>query len=124
MKHSLVRFFCILALALGVMSPVVAQDLGAIKSRMEARIPALDGLKASGVVGETNRGLVEVRSENPEAPKVVAAENADRAAVYAALAKQTGATADSVAAARAKQIATSSKPGVWLQREDGGWYKK
>jgi uncharacterized protein YdbL (DUF1318 family) len=124
MKHPMVRLFCILALTLGAVSPVVAQDLGAIKSRMEARIPALDGFKASGVVGETNRGLVEVRAENAEASKVVAAENADRAAVYAALAKQTGATAESVALARAKQIATASKPGVWLQREDGGWYKK
>lgn len=124
MNHILVRLVCILGLAFGSAAVVTAQDLGPIKERMEARIASLDALKVGGVLGETNRGFLEVRAEHGDAKAVAAAENADRAAVYAAIAKKTGVTAESVGAARAKQIATASKPGVWVQREDGGWYKK
>ena len=51
-------------------------------------------------------------------------ENRDRSAVYALIAKETGATADSVGRARAKQIAANSRPGVWVQDEAGAWKKK
>ena len=124
MNHTLVRLVCILGLAFGSAAVVTAQDLGPIKERMEARIASLDALKVGGVLGENNRGFLEVRAEHGTAKEVAAAENADRAAVYAAIAKKTGVSAESVGAARAKQIATASKPGVWVQREDGGWYKK
>ncbi len=36
----------------------------------------------------------------------------------------TGGTAEAAGKQFARQIATASKAGVWLQREDGGWYKK
>ena len=55
---------------------------------------------------------------------MAADENRDRAVVYAELAKRTGASADSVGHARAKQIAANSAAGVWLQRESGEWYQK
>jgi uncharacterized protein YdbL (DUF1318 family) len=54
----------------------------------------------------------------------VADENRDREAVYALIAKETGASADSVARARARQIAASSKPGVWVQDAGGAWKRK
>jgi len=54
----------------------------------------------------------------------MAGENKDRGEVYAALAKQAGGSADQVGRARAKQIAAGSAAGVWLQHEDGSWYKK
>ncbi|AHF92734.1 hypothetical protein OPIT5_23545 [Opitutaceae bacterium TAV5] len=121
------RVFFIIAAALAfIVGPVAvqAQDMGALKQRMTQRLPSLDALKASGAVGENNRGLVEVRAAKDDAAKVVAEENADRQAVYAAIAKQTGSTAAAVGQARAKQIATASKPGVWLQNEKGEWYRK
>jgi uncharacterized protein YdbL (DUF1318 family) len=113
-------------LALGfVLAPLArAQDLGAIKQRMEARISALDALKSSGAVGENNQGLVEVREAQGDAAAVVAAENADRQAVYEAIARKTGSSAAAVGGARAKQIAAGSKSGVWVQKEDGSWAKK
>jgi len=55
---------------------------------------------------------------------VVADENRDREAVYAFIARETGASAVSVGRARAKQIATNSRPGVWVQDESGAWLKK
>ncbi|EIQ00569.1 hypothetical protein OpiT1DRAFT_05116 [Opitutaceae bacterium TAV1] len=119
-------FFIIAAALVFIVGPVAvqAQDMGALKQRMTQRLPSLDALKASGAVGENNRGLVEVRAAKDDAAKVVAEENADRQAVYAAIAKQTGSTAAAVGQARAKQIATASKPGVWLQNEKGEWYRK
>ena len=101
-----------------------AEDLGAVKARIGQRLSKLDSLKASGAIGENNRGLVEVRGGSGDAASVVADENRDREVVYAAIAKQTGASPDGVGRARAKQIAANSAAGVWLQHEDGSWYKK
>ena len=113
------------ALALGCATvPGHAQDLGAVKARIAERLPKIDELKAKGAIGETNRGFVEARGSDAEAGAIVAAENSDREAVYAAIAKQTGASADQVGRSRAKQIAANSAAGVWLQREDGTWAKK
>ncbi len=118
--------FLVVALALLVAGPVAraAEDLGAVKARISQRLAHLDSLKAKGAVGENNRGLVEVKGGGGDAAEVVAAENSDREAVYAALGRQTGATAAQVGHARAKQIAAASAAGVWLQHEDGSWNKK
>ena len=113
-----------LVLGLGVVAVQAAEDLGAVKARMNQRLSQVDQLKAEGAIGENNRGFLEVRGGGGEAAGVVSAENSDREAVYAAIAKQTGSTADQVGKARARQIAANSAAGVWLQREDGNWYKK
>lgn len=126
MKTSLSRLFLIVSCFVFALTATVApaQDLGAVKARMAQRLPQLDGLKAKGVIGENNRGLVEARGSDAAAGAVISAENADRETVYAALAKQTGSTADQVGRARAKQLAASSAAGVWVQKEDGTWAKK
>jgi len=117
---------CILftALCLAVL-PAFAQTAGEIRQRMEQRLSVIDDLKAKEAIGENNRGFIEVRgSGSADASKVVADENRDREAVYAILAKETGALPDSVGRARAKQIATKSRSGVWVQDESGRWSKK
>ena len=126
MKISLFRLLALVALlTLGLTAPVAqAQDLGAVKSRMAQRLPKLDELKAKGLVGENNRGLVEARASDAAADAVISAENGDRETVYAALAKQTGTSADQVGRARAKQLSAASAAGVWVQHEDGTWQKK
>jgi len=115
-------FICLSLASLTV--AVRAEDLGAIRARMEKRIPQIDALKTQGAIGENNRGFLEVRAAAADADSVAAAENTDRTAVYAALAAKTGATPDAVGKARARQIAANSAAGVWLQRENGEWYKK
>ena len=95
-----------------------------MKARLAQRLGSLDQLKSSGAIGETNRGLVDLRAASSTAGDLVAAENRDRGLVYAAIAQQTGSTADTVGRARAKQIAAASAPGMWVQRESGEWYKK
>jgi uncharacterized protein YdbL (DUF1318 family) len=110
-------------LSLGVVAPR-AEDLGAVKARMSQRLSKLDAFKTQGAVGENNHGMLELRGGGPEAGDVVAGENHDREIVYAAIAQQTGSSADAVGRARAKQIAAGSAAGVWLQRDTGEWYKK
>jgi uncharacterized protein YdbL (DUF1318 family) len=119
----LLSFIALLALVLPA-TVTQAQDLGAIKTRMAQRLPQLDELKAKGSVGENNRGLVEARGADASAGPVISAENTDREAVYSALAKQTGTSADQVGRSRARQISAGSAAGVWVQKEDGSWHKK
>lgn len=125
MKSLLFRL-CLVAGALFLATAAVrAQDLGAVRARMEQRLSRVDALKARGALGENNRGFLEVRGgRDEEAAALAAEENRDRETVYAAIAKQTGSTPAAVGAARAKQIAANSAAGVWLQRENGEWYRK
>lgn len=102
-----------------------AQGLNEQRQRMEKRLPSIDALKDRGAVGENNRGYLEARTSlAADASRLVEDENSDRAAVYGALAQKTGSTAEQVGRARARQIAQNSRPGVWVQREDGQWAKK
>jgi uncharacterized protein YdbL (DUF1318 family) len=115
---------CLAAVSLAAVV-VHAESAADLRRRMEQRLPAIDALKAEGAVGENNRGFLEA----PPAGKgggdaVIAEENRDREAVYALIAKETGATADAVGRARARQIAGNSRSGVWVQDESGQWKKK
>jgi len=101
-----------------------AGDAVAAKAGMRERVAVIDQLKAGGAVGEANTGYLAVRGEAAKAAEVVSAENADRAVVFEEVAKRSGGSAEAVAKAFARQMATASKAGVWVQREDGGWYKK
>jgi uncharacterized protein len=109
---------CLLGLTAG------AETATDIRRRMEQRLPQIDALKAQAVLGENNRGFLEQRGGGaPGAASIVTEENRDREAVYALIAKETGATPDSVGRARAKQIAAGSRAGVWVQDESGQWRK-
>jgi len=122
MKTRILALCAALCLAAG---PSFAETTNAILQRMEQRLSAIDGLKARELVGENNRGLVEVRGNgSAEAGSAVSDENRDREAVYALIAKDTGALADAVGRTRAKQIAAKSRSGVWVQDESGRWAKK
>ncbi len=121
---SSIRFLLSFAAFVLAAAALPAQDLGAVQARMRERLPQIDALKADGALGENNRGFLEVRENKGDASSVSSAENADRTTVYAAIARQTGSTPAAVGAARAKQIATNSARGVWLQRENGEWYRK
>ena len=105
------------------LNPAIPGGAQGVKERMAARLTVIDDLKARGVVGENNQGYLEFVGPQEKAD-VVAAENADRAVVYAAIAKQTGTRPEVVAQRRALQIAQNSLAGVRLQRPDGTWYTK
>ena len=115
------RLILILTLVLGLTASVALA--GSMKDRFIARKPAVAALLADGTVGENNQGFLEFRGAKKQAD-VVAAENQDRATVYAAIAKKTGTTPDLVGQRRAAKIAETADPGTWLQKPEGTWYKK
>lgn len=115
----------LVAMLFGSVAARAAEDLGAVKARMEQRIGPLNALKASGVVGENNQGFLEPRGNASAADqKTIAEENADRRTVYAAIAAQTGASPDAVGRHRAQQIASIALPGHWIQEPNGTWRQK
>lgn len=102
-----------------------AQDLGAVKARIEQRLGAVTALKDRGVAGENNRGFLEVRGNASGGDQqVISDENSDRRTVYGALGAQTGASADAVGRQRAQQIASIAKRGHWIQETNGEWRQK
>jgi uncharacterized protein YdbL (DUF1318 family) len=106
-------------------APAGPIPLSVLRKYQEKRLPALDALKASGVVGENNQGFVEVRGNGGEnAAGLVADENHDRAVVYTLFARKYNIAPEQVGLLRAKKIAEKSKPGIWLQAPDGTWYQK
>jgi uncharacterized protein YdbL (DUF1318 family) len=114
------------AFALFAVAPVViqAQNLPSIQANMGKRLPEIDKLKESGALGENNQGYLEVRENKDNAAAVAAAENADRKAVYEAIAAKQKVPVEEVGKARARQIAQQSKGGVWVQDAKGNWAKK
>jgi len=119
------RIFTLFAALCLLTVSAFGQSAADIRRRMEQRLPQIDALKAQEVLGENNRGFLEERKGGTAgAGAVVSDENRDREAVYALIAKETGASADSVGRARAKQIASNSRSGVWVQDEAGAWKKK
>lgn len=101
-----------------------AQDANELKTRMKERIPVIKALKSKGIIGENNLGYLQFVSSGKEQEEIVNSENADRKAVYAAIANQQGANVDLVGKRRAIQIAENAGTGEWLQDNTGKWYQK
>jgi len=94
-----------------------------LKERMIERAPAIAELKEKGVVGENWAGFIEFRGA-PQQEDLVRAENADRKAVYTAIAQKRGVSAEDVGKLRSQHIAEKAPAGTWLQRQSGEWYQK
>jgi len=103
---------------------VQAEPVGVIAQRMQSRMAEVDALKQGGKVGENNRGFLEARGAlSSQETAVMNAENSDRGAVYAELARQTGGTPETVGKTRARKIASASAAGIWVQDDAGGWHQ-
>lgn len=98
-----------------------AQDL---KNRMRERLPKIIELKSQGLIGENNRGFLEIRGNGQAHKALVDAENQDRRQVYSAIAKKNDISMDLVGQRRAMQIAEKANKGEWLQKPDGKWFQK
>ena len=95
-----------------------------IKDRMLSRLPVINALKAQGLVGENNQGLLEFRGGQKPNADVISAENADRQEVYKAIASRQNTTPAFVGQTRAAQIAEKESPGTWIQGANGTWKQK
>ena len=117
----------LLALFVVLLSPsgLWAETEADIQARMIERVPAVDQLKITELVGENNRGFLEQRGRlDADQGKVIADENADRRALYGIIASRSGLSVGVVGEGRAEQIRSRSAKGVWLQGTDGKWYQK
>jgi uncharacterized protein YdbL (DUF1318 family) len=129
---------------LGV-TPVFAQEVAApevtspairkiIDSRA-ARVGAIRPYKATGVVGENNKGLLEIRKldaltdlkSRAEAQRLVAAENADREELFREIAtakKVDPSQLPKIRETYASTIREMASAGTWIQMPDGTWRQK
>jgi uncharacterized protein YdbL (DUF1318 family) len=95
-----------------------------ILKRMKDRLPALNDAKNAGKIGEVFSGYVESPKGDATVAALIAAENADRKALYEIDAKASGGTADAVAAAYAERFFKAAAKGHWLKGKDGVWRQK
>ncbi|HEU5136087.1 MAG TPA: YdbL family protein [Steroidobacteraceae bacterium] len=116
--------------ALNVSSPAVTR----IKQSMGARFGEMEKFFASGAIGLTKDGLVDVRDLNSVAlpdratvKRLVAEDNADRAQLYAEIAKASNHPeweADIKKSFAKRWVATGAKPGWYYQDDSGAWKQK
>ena len=116
--------------ALNVSSPAVTR----IKASMAARFPQLEKFFASGAVGLTKDGLVEVRDLNSVAlpdratvKRLVSEDNADRAQLYTEIARASNHPeweGDIKKSFARRWVATGAKPGWYYQDDSGAWKQK
>jgi uncharacterized protein YdbL (DUF1318 family) len=107
--------------------------------RIAARMPRVDALRASGLVGEGRDGLLKPRGEIQDRrdQRTIEEENADRQAVISGLARASllaqnqPATQENInqvlpdaAATFAALRRDRAQPGWWVQTADGGWKQK
>lgn len=121
MNHRISRHMAIVALMLLSSSLVFAAGE---KERMLDRVPKINTLKSAGIVGEKADGLLGFVKKSPSDEALVNAENKDRKAVYALIAKSQKVSDAVVAKRRALQIAEQAAKGHWLQNASGTWYQK
>jgi uncharacterized protein len=116
--------------ALNVSSPAVTR----IKQSMSARFGEMEKFFASGAIGLTKDGLVDVRDLNAVAlpdratvKRLVSEDNADRAQLYTEIAKASNHPeweADIKKSFAKRWVATGAKPGWYYQGDDGSWKQK
>jgi len=106
----------------------------ALKESMKGRFPTLKPYFDAGNIGESNKGLLDVRDEtglNLQAKaalrNAVKDENADRMKLYAEVAKALNIEANQIEKIQkifAAEWAKSAAAGWWVQNEAGAWAKK
>jgi uncharacterized protein len=106
----------------------------ALKEAMKNRFPALKSYFDGGNIGETNKGLLDVRDEaglNLQAKaalrNLVKDENGDRTKLYGEVAKALNIEASQIERIQkifAESWIKSAAAGWWIQQEDGVWVKK
>ncbi len=120
-QNRIVKHFWVVALVLACASAAFSAGE---KERILQRLPEVQALKDSGVIGEQADGLLGFVKSSPANESLVAAENNDRQAVYEEIAKKQGVAASKVAQRRALQIVEQAARGDWLQDASGKWYQK
>ncbi|MCX6564812.1 MAG: DUF1318 domain-containing protein [Candidatus Aminicenantes bacterium] len=106
----------------------------ALKETMKKRFALLKPYFNDGNIGETNLGMIDVRSEaglnlqtKATLRNLVKAENDDRTDLYAEVAKALDIEDSQIERIQkifAENWIAAAAPGWWIQKEDGSWVKK
>jgi uncharacterized protein YdbL (DUF1318 family) len=114
---------------LEINTPVIAQ----LKGAMQARHAQLAPFYTSGAVGLAHDGTVQLRDaslvplpQRGAANNLIAAENADRGALYREVARANGNPAweGEIRSTFAARWIDKAQPGWWVQNANGVWAKK
>ena len=113
---------------------ITTPNIRALRASMKERFQSLQPLYEKGVIGETNDGMLSLRSlddlnlkEKAEAKKLVKAENSDRENLYLEIVKANDIPSDSLPQVKelfANSWRKNAKKGWWIQENDGDWVKK
>lgn len=99
-----------------------------VRERRRARRDQIKAFKSAQLLGENNKGLLEVRTENgkvtDQVRKVMEAENSDRRLVFEVVAQKQNSTPEFVAQRWAARMAERAPSGVWIQTAGGDWQVK
>ena len=97
----------------------------ALENRKE-RFEKLRVFKRDGVVGENNRGYVEVLNSDSDARSLAERENQDRKIIYQAIEEQNHLSnaMETIGKVFAQVQRDKAAPGEKIQAEDGSWVTK
>ncbi|HMA80240.1 MAG TPA: YdbL family protein [Candidatus Binatia bacterium] len=106
----------------------------ALKESIKARSDAIKPFMDRGNIGIAQDGRLAIRTadglnlkERAETNQLVDAENRDREALYAEIAKANNISKDSIPKIKAifaKSWIDQARPGWWIQDSQGGWKRK
>jgi len=113
---------------------ISSPEIRAITASMQARFESLEKFFASGAVGLTNDGLIELRdqasvplAERANVKRLVAEDNRDRSTLYAEIAKANGHPeweADIRKIFARRWVERGAKGGWFYQDAGGAWKQK
>jgi uncharacterized protein YdbL (DUF1318 family) len=105
-----------------------------LKDSMKNRFPALAPFYDKGALGENNKGLVEIRTvdalslkERADLNRLSQQENSDRTSLYAEILRANKLGPDMMEQTQklfANSWRAKSRPGWWIQQDNGQWIKK
>lgn len=105
------------------MTPQIQQAL----QNRQARFSELQALKAQGVLGENNQGLISVLGNAGNAQGVARAENSDRSLIYEAIVSQNNLGASNLPKVKsvfAEVQREKARSGDMIQQPSGEWVRK
>ena len=113
---------------------VSTPKIRALKQSLKDREPLLAPLFAKGNIGEGNDGFIQIRSEDnlslkdkADLRRLIKDTNGDRESLYAEVAKALNIEENQIPRIQkifAKSWIENSRPGWWIQNDDGEWIRK
>lgn len=113
---------------------VSTPKIRALKQSLKDKEPLLRPFFDQGNIGESNDGFIQIRSEDnlslkdkADLRRLAKEVNSDRESLYAEVAKALNIEESQIPRIQkifAKRWIENSRPGWWIQKEDGEWIRK